>query len=262
MGQRVTQGFHGGWVNTGTEDIRTSTTGGVSATLGSGFRSGTVGAEGPLYDLWWAFLVAVNENNRGGFMGNALRKQLEPAVPTTTNSWPLDYVSVFAWRQCQVDRLRRSPGLLIGAMTYYATHPVEFINHWCNTYDPRNAGKSVPPRIPLVMFKKQEDLIRYMMACLEGEECGLIEKSRDMGATWICCAFSVWLWLFVPGAAIGWGSRKAQLVDKIGDPDSIFEKMRMIITGLPSFFLPPGFNPSEDMSFMRIVNPKIGRAHV
>lgn len=191
-------------------------------------------------------------------MGNALRKQLEPAVPTTTNSWPLDYVSVFAWRQCQVDRLRRSPGLLIGAMTYYATHPVEFINHWCNTYDPRNAGKSVPPRIPLVMFKKQEDLIRYMMACLEGEECGLIEKSRDMGATWICCAFSVWLWLFVPGAAIGWGSRKAQLVDKIGDPDSIFEKMRMIITGLPSFFLPPGFNPSEDMSFMRIVNPTGG----
>jgi phage terminase large subunit len=79
-----------------------------------------------------------------------------------------------------------------------------------------------------------------------------------MGATWICCAFSVWLWLYWDGAAVGWGSRKEQLVDKIGDPDSIFEKIRIIIRNLPRFMLPIGFSPTEHMTYMRIVNPQNG----
>jgi phage terminase large subunit len=179
-------------------------------------------------------------------------------TPSTTDEWPLDYVSVFAWRQQQVLKIRDDYEMYAGAMAYYAEHPVEFINHWVNTYDPRNAGKSVPAKLPLIMFQCQADLIMFLWSCLKGEECGLIEKSRDMGATWVCCAFSVWVWLFLPGAAVGWGSRKEQLVDKIGDPDSIFEKMRLIITGLPTFFLPRGFNIAENMSYMRIVNTESG----
>lgn len=179
-------------------------------------------------------------------------------APSTTNKWPINYVGVYAWRQQQVLKLREDPGLLAGALVYYENHPVEFINHWCNTYDPRNSGKEVPAKIPLVMFKRQADLVMFLWMCLKGEECGLIEKSRDMGATWICCAFSVWVWLFWPGSAVGWGSRKEQLVDKIGDPDSIFEKMRMLINGLPTFFLPAGFRPNENMSYMRLVNPVTG----
>jgi hypothetical protein len=58
-----------------------------------------------------------------------------------------------------------------------------------------------------------------------------------MGATWICAAFSVHAWIYSDGA-IGWGSRKEQLVDRLGDPSSIFEKIRLIVDYLPSFFLP------------------------
>lgn len=176
-------------------------------------------------------------------------------TPSTTNDWPINYVEVYAWRQQQVRKLRENSELLIGALGYYAKHPIEFINHWCNTYDPRNAGTSLPTKMPMITFKRQAELVEYLQACLDGVECGLVEKSRDMGATWICCAFSVWLWLFVPGAAIGWGSRKEPLVDKIGDPNSIFEKIRMLINGLPKFFLPVGFNAKIHMSFMRIINP-------
>ena len=93
-------------------------------------------------------------------------------------------------------------------------------------------------RLPFILFQRQRDLVQFLLACLEGETNGLIEKCRDVGATWVCCAFSVWLWLYWPGVAVGWGSRKEQLVDKLGDPDSIFEKMRMIILGLPREFLP------------------------
>ena len=179
-------------------------------------------------------------------------------TPSTTDSWPIDYVAVWAWRQRQVLRMRERPELIMGAIEYYRTHPVEFINHWCDTYDPRNVGSDVPAKLPFVMFPKQEELVTFLWACMRSEESGLVEKTRDMGATWVCCAFSVWLWLFWPGASVGWGSRKEPLVDKIGDPDSIFEKMRMLINGLPRMFLPVGLNPKAHMTFMKLVNPANG----
>lgn len=178
-------------------------------------------------------------------------------APQTTDLWPVETIPVFAWRQSQVLGLRSKPALIYGAKEYYRDRPVEFINHWVDTYDPRRAGQGLA-KIPLVLFSQQADLVEFLLACVQNEVPGLIEKSRDMGATWVCCGFSVWLWLFWPGVSIGWGSRKEQLVDKLGDPDSIFEKMRIIITGLPSFFLPVGFNEKEHMTYMRIINPETG----
>lgn len=154
--------------------------------------------------------------------------------------------------------MRRDPVMLAGAIEFYRTHPVEFVNHWVDTYDPRHAGRATPARMPFVLFQRQAEMVEFILAMIDGEEGGLIEKCRDAGATWICCAVSVWLWLFWPGSAVGWGSRKADLVDKIGDPDSIFEKMRIIVRGLPREFLPAGFSVRDDMGHMRIVNPLNG----
>ena len=86
--------------------------------------------------------------------------------------------------------------------------------------------------MPFILFKRQRELLTFFKLLLEHQTTGLVEKSRDMGATWLACAFSIWLWIFYPGASIGWGSRKEQLVDNIGDPDSIFEKMRMLIRNI------------------------------
>jgi phage terminase large subunit len=177
---------------------------------------------------------------------------------TDKGHWPPDYVAEFAWRQKQILRIRSNPVLTHGAREFYRTHPVEFINHWCSTYDPRNAGGGTPAKIPFIMFPRQREFVEFLFACIRAEESGLVEKARDMGATWVCCAFSVWLWLFWPGAAVGWGSRKEQLVDRIGDPDSIFEKMRMLVYGLPGEFLPAGFSPKDHMTYMRFVNPENG----
>jgi phage terminase large subunit len=179
-------------------------------------------------------------------------------TPLTTNSWPIDYTGVLAWRQRQVIIMRQAPDLAAGAFEHYRTRPVEFINHWCDTYDPRLAGGGRATRMPFILFQRQAELVEFLLACINGEEAGLIEKSRDMGATWVCSAFSVWLWLFWDGASVGWGSRKEPLVDKLGDPDSIFEKIRMLIGSLPPEFLPQGWDRKVHMSFMRIVNPANG----
>jgi hypothetical protein len=183
---------------------------------------------------------------------------MRPPCVTTKAEWPPDYRAVFEWRQQQVRLLRDNPTLLAGALAYYETRPVEFITHWLDTYDPRNAITGLPIALPFVLFPRQADLVEFYLALLEGEGGGLIEKSRDMGATWLSGAFSVWAWRFVPGSSIGWGSRKETLVDKLGDPDSIFEKIRMMIRGMPPFFLPRGFSADEHLHYMRVINPENG----
>ena len=181
-------------------------------------------------------------------------------LPQTTAKadWPPDYVAVWAWRQKQLLRLRANPHLWHGAKLYYASRPVEFINHWCDTYDPRVAGTDLPTHMPFILFERQAEMVEFLHQLIRSQENGLVEKARDMGATWICVAFSVWLWLFIDGAAIGWGSRKEELVDKIGDPKSIFEKVRALIGRLPREFLPAGFDPRRHSSFMKLVNPETG----
>ena len=182
-----------------------------------------------------------------------------PAPSTATrDNWPPDYVPVFAWRQAKVLEFRAKPFLVLGAREYYRTRPVEFINHWCVTYDPRIAGGETPAKMPFILFERQAELVRFLYGCLTAQESGLVEKARDMGATWVCSAFSVWVWLFWTGASVGWGSRKEQLVDKIGDPDSIFEKMRIIIASLPRELRPVGYKDSEHATYMKIINPENG----
>ena len=189
--------------------------------------------------------------------------ELPPRFPAPRvldkDHWPPDYAAVFGWRQRQLMMMRRDPMMKLGAYNYYREHKVEFILHWVDTYDPRNAGKEGKlARMPMIMFPRQEELVEFLEACINAETDGLIEKCRDMGATWVCCAVSIAMWLFVDGSSIGWGSRKEALVDKLGDPDSIFEKLRMILRYMPPDFLPENFNWRDHATFMRLINPVNG----
>lgn len=180
------------------------------------------------------------------------------AVAKWDGATPPDYVALYAWRAQRINDFYDDPELCIGALEYYRTRPVEFITDWCDTYDPRNVGTERPTWMPMVPFPLQVDLIRFLQACLKCEANGLVEKARDMGATWIACGFSVWLWRFQPGAAVGWGSLKQDDVDDLGNASSIFEKMRLLIRRLPPMFWPVGFDPDKHMLHMRIVNPETG----
>lgn len=172
--------------------------------------------------------------------------------------WPPDYTEIFKKRQERLVKILSDPVLQAGSREYYKDKPADFINDWLVTYDPRNIAKNLPSIMPFQLFDKQRELIDFLYDCLFSGENGLIEKCRDMGATWVCAGFSEWLWLFHDGVSIGWGSRKEQLVDKIGDPDSIFEKIRMLIQYTPKWFLPNGFDSKNNMSYMKIINHETG----
>ena len=169
--------------------------------------------------------------------------------------WPPDYRGVYAWRMRQIALLRSDAALVASAKAYYSTRPGEFIMHWMDTFDPRNP---VQKWIPFVFFSRQMELVQFLHELRSTSQSGLIEKCRDAGATWVSCAYSVWSLLFIANDAIGWGSRKESLVDKLGDADSIFEKMRLLLQRLPDVFKPVGWNPRTCASYMKIVNPENG----
>lgn len=112
--------------------------------------------------------------------------------------------------------------------------------------------------MPFIFFPRQEEYLRFLWECYSDKENGLTEKARDMGATWECCAFSVWLWLYHSDTVIGWGSRKGEYVDKAGDPKAIFTKIRQQLSHLPPWMMPRGWRPSLHSTHMRIINPMNG----
>jgi len=167
---------------------------------------------------------------------------------------PEEVVKVLADRQSRLLKMRKDFRLMEAAWVHYSTHPVDFINDWLVTYDPRVQ----PSLMPFMLFPKQADYINWLYDRYKNKEDGLVEKSRDMGVTWLCCAFAAWMWLFVRGSSVSFGSRKEDLVDKLGDPDSIFEKIRIILDNLPVEFLPRDYNPKIHASHMKFLNPANG----
>lgn len=210
-----------------------------------------------------------------------LKRQAKPGPdepPKWVGSTPPDYADIIRWRLRQLDWMEcKAPGddklsiperreeskrRVASCHAYYKDRPAEWINHWVTTFDPRLAmDKTKSARMPFALFEKQEEVVEFVYGLLEAQANGLCEKSRDSGLTWLCCAISIHLWRY-HGVSVGWGSRKQELVDKIGDPSSIFEKMRILIRELPQAkhlgFLPRGFELKAHMNFMRIQNPETG----
>lgn len=139
-----------------------------------------------------------------------------------------------------------------------------WFDKWVYTYDPRLVGQKDADgnrKSPYVQFKlwpKQREVILWLRDRLDALEEGLIEKSRDTGATYLTAGFALHQWLFSPGFKATFGSRKVDYVDKKDNPDSIFAKIRIMLSRLPVEMLPPGFAWAQHDNYMRIVNPATG----
>lgn len=136
-----------------------------------------------------------------------------------------------------------------------ADDPVYWINHWAWTYDPR---ESLISTMPFDLFPRQAEYIRWIQEREQKQESGLCEKSREMGITWASTAYATHGWLFRPGFSCGFGSRKLDYADKIGDPDSILEKVRIILDNLPLWMMPAKYNREKHANYCKIFNVENG----
>lgn len=167
-----------------------------------------------------------------------------------------DYEHIARIRRDRLAFMREDRARFAPAHRHYKEHPVDFINDWGMTFDPRNAEIGLPTLIPFILFPKQCDFVEWVVGLWKGRKDGLTEKSRDMGISWLTVAIAVWMWRYHEGAVIGFGSRKEEYVDKLGDPKSLLWKARKFITQLPIEFRPAGYDESVNAPYMRIVNPE------
>lgn len=174
-----------------------------------------------------------------------------------THNDQLRVSQIFAQRVEALARIRAQPSCIPHLKAYYRENPIDFINDWGITYDPRMVAKKLPPLLPFILFPRQREFLEWVLRMWRDGEDGLSDKSRDMGLSWCCVAIASTLALFNDGFMCGFGSRKEEYVDKIGDPKSIFWKARQFIMGLPVEFR-GGFNDRKNAPHMLLEIPETG----
>ena len=147
-----------------------------------------------------------------------------------------DYKAIFTERARRLEAIRSNPDQLPVIRAYYRDNIADFISDWGMTADPRNAERGLPVVIPFVLFDRQREWVDWLLQRWRSQESGLTEKSRDMGVSWLSIAAACSICLFNRDLNIGFGSRKEEYVDKIGDPKSLFYKARQFMELLPQEF--------------------------
>lgn len=168
-----------------------------------------------------------------------------------------DYAPVFHARNMNLSRIRAEPQALPLLKAYYREHPADFLTDWGITFDPRNVRRGLPALIPFVLFPRQREWVEWVLGHWKAATPGLTEKSRDMGISWLAIGLSCALALFHYGVAIGFGSKKEELVDNKADPKSLFEKGRLFLSNLPEEFR-GGWIQKDHSPHMRLIFPDTG----
>lgn len=115
--------------------------------------------------------------------------------------------------------------------------PVYWCNTWVWTFAPKDPVEE-QSWLPFELFPKQEEFIRWLETAEKRRGDHIVEKSRDVGVSWLCCVFAAHRFLFRSGYTAGFGSNLLENVDKLGDNNSLFEKIRTIFQNLPDWMLP------------------------
>jgi len=165
------------------------------------------------------------------------------------------YAEIFAARAERLQRLRAAPHRLGKLKDYYRDHIAQFITDWGMTFDPRNVERDVPTLIPFILFPKQQEWVEWFFERWRNRERGLTEKSRESGVSWLSVATAASICLLNEGVVAGFGSRKEEYVDKIGNPKSLFEKARTFVQLLPIEFR-GGWIREQHAPHMRIMFPE------
>jgi len=111
--------------------------------------------------------------------------------------------------------------------------PLFYINTFVFTYDPRRQ----PSALPFITYDYQDEAILTIDNALGSHDL-FIEKSRDMGASWLSIFGFEYRFHFQPLQSFLCVSRKEDLVDKTEDPDCLFWKIDFIHKNQPGWLRP------------------------
>lgn len=154
-------------------------------------------------------------------------------------SVPMDYRENLKYRRklldlCRYDREAQQ------AVIYACKRDILFfINTFILQFNPLVKGDASVG--PFITWPEQERIMlmtppigKGILWCYENDRTSVVEKSRDMGASWLFLIFQLWLCLFHNHIQVLNISRSKDAVDS-ASRNSLFEKIRFMLAHLPDW---------------------------
>ncbi|RLI98801.1 MAG: hypothetical protein DRP08_07805 [Candidatus Aenigmatarchaeota archaeon] len=126
-----------------------------------------------------------------------------------------------------------------------------FFNTFLYTYDPRLLKFKA---CPFVLYPYQLDFLKDLEESYQSKKPLLVEKTRDMGFSWVFLGWILSHMLFERGFSAGIGSRKMGLVDERGSMKSLIERVRFMLRKLPKW-LRGGYIEKEHTKIGQLIIP-------
>ena len=134
--------------------------------------------------------------------------------------------------------------------------PVFFIDNYLMTYDPRPSAPL--HHLDFKLYQYQIDYIKDLCHAIDSGEDLMVEKSRDMGISWVTLGVFLHYWLFSDSFQALLGSRKEEYVDN-WEMDSLIPKIEYMIKRIKDpLLLPKELDMKRHRTYMKISNPVNG----
>lgn len=166
------------------------------------------------------------------------------------------------WRDYVLKRADESPEFREAIIRACSQDILFYINTFVWQHNPKKKGNEVGP---FITWDFQEQALTGrdsgnpgLLWCIENGEDAVIEKSRDMGASWLCLIAFEWLWHFHNDKNFIVISRNEDAVDKPGTPSCLFWKLDHIHQYQPAWLMPKGWEKKKHRTDLQFVNPERG----
>ncbi len=181
---------------------------------------------------------------------------LKRRIKEIFKTFPKEYRENLAWRRKILLRSKLDPAYQAKVKELFHRDILFAFNAFFYTFDVRRRPFH---HQPFCTYLFQDEVLLKLVAHIDrGEDCP-IEKSRDMGVSWMIIMVFVWFWLKPEGGTdFLLGSRIEDYVDKKGDMRTLMEKARYALRRLPKFLRPKGFSFKKHDNYMRLQNPETG----
>jgi hypothetical protein len=176
--------------------------------------------------------------------------------PSGGLAFPKEPRENLAWRREMLLRAKRDLTYRAKLKELFHRDPLFAFNAFFFTLDVR---KRPLHHQPFCTYPYQDEVILELVKAINEKEDLPIEKSRDMGASWLVILVFLWFWLDPRGGTdFLLGSRVEDYVDKKGDMRTLVEKARYALYKLPQWLRPESFSPKKHDNFMKLTNPQSG----
>jgi hypothetical protein len=177
-------------------------------------------------------------------------------LDSLSSGFPKEYRGNLEYRAGILLKARKDKGYRAQVKELFHRDILFAFNTFFYTFDPRRRPEH---HQPFCTYPFQDKAILSIKEAVEKGEDLALEKSRDMGVSWMVIAVFFWFWLRPEGGTdFLFGSRIEDYVDKKGDMRTLFEKARYLYKYIPHWLRPQGFSPNKHDNYMKLVNPETG----